>query len=213
MQRASTSLILLIMSAALLQAQRPGGGFHSSAGSMGSSHVAASNSAVHFSSDQGNRTGTDSSFPGHFDGHRYGRPYRHGHGSVWLPWSYPYWGDDGDDFSYFQSQKAPPQATSPAVEYREPAQPAPPKVIEVTQSKEAATAKLQPATVFVLTDGEWLESHDYLLTASSLRIEVDRQQRIISVNKVNIDATLAANHERGIELIFPHNSGTVFLGF
>jgi hypothetical protein len=42
---------------------------------------------------------------------------------------------------------------------------------------------------------------------------VDRQQRIISVNKVNIDATLAANHERGIELIFPHNSGTVFLGF
>jgi hypothetical protein len=67
--------------------------------------------------------------------------------------------------------------------------------------------------VFVLSDGEKVESRDYLLTASSLRIEVGRARRIISVNQLNIDATLAANHERGIELTFPRNSGTVVLGF
>ena len=84
---------------------------------------------------------------------------------------------------------------------------------EITLSKEAVPAKPQPPTVFVLTDGERLESHEYLLTASSLSIDVGRQQRNIPVNKLNIDATLAANHERGIELAFPRNSGTVVLGF
>ena len=133
-----------------------------------------------------------------------------------MPWSYPYWGDDnyGDDSSYLQPANPPPPAASPVVEYREPARPPePPKVIEVTFSTETATAKPHPPAVFVLSDGEKLESHEYLLTASSLRIELGGQQRIVSVRNVNVDATLAANHERGIELIFPRNNGTIFLGF
>lgn len=103
------------------------------------------------------------------------------------------------------------------VENREPARPAPPpeppKLVEFPLAKEASPAKPQPPTLFVLKDGEKLESHDYMLTASSLKIEVDRQQRVIPVSELDLNATLAANHERGIDLTFPRNNGTVFLGF
>jgi hypothetical protein len=212
--------MILIVSTALLQAQRPSGGGHGNAMPGVSSHVgAAPNSAVHSSSGHGQSTVIiGGPFPGHMDGHRFGRPFRRGYGNVW-PWPYPYWGDDyyGDDSYYLQPVNAPPPAASPVVEYREPARPAPPpeppKMTEITLSKEAAPAKPQPPAVFVLTDGERLESHEYLLTASALSIDIGRQQRIIPVNNLNIDATLAANHERGIELFIPRNSGTVFLGF
>jgi hypothetical protein len=133
----------------------------------------------------------------------------------------PYWEDGyyADESSYLQPVIAPPPAAPVvvSVESKEPARPMPPpegpKLTEVKLSKEAPPSKPQPPTLFVLNDGEKLESHDYLLTASSLRIEVGRQERIIPVNKLNIDATLAANHERGIELIFPRTSCTIFLGF
>ena len=110
--------------------------------------------------------------------------------------------------------------TSPqviVVESKEPRPPAPPpeppKLIEVPQSKEVPLAKPQPPTLFVLKDGERLESRYYLLTAQSLQIEVDRQRREIPVSTLDLDATIAANHERGIEVTIPRDRNTVFLSF
>jgi len=224
MRRAFVLAILLMVSATLLHAQRAGGGFHGSAAPAGSSYVAAPhNSAVHSSSSHGYQTEiTAGFFPGRFgESVRGRRPYRYGYGIGWLPWYSPYWDDDffQDESSYLQPVNAPPQAAPPVVvvDNKEPARPAPPpegpKLVEVPLSKQAPPAKPQPPTVFVLNDGEKLESRDYLLTVSSLQIEVGREQRIIPVSKLNIDATLAADHERGIDLTFPRNSGTIFLGF
>jgi len=134
--------------------------------------------------------------------------------TVWLPWYAPDWDD-----SYLGDQppnQQPANTTSPlviVVENRESPPPEPPKLIEVPQSKEVPVAKQQPATLFVLKDGGRLESRFYLLTYQSLQIEVDRQQRTIPVSALDLDATIAANHQRGIEVKIPRDSSAIFLGF
>ena len=154
---------------------------------------------------------------GRHDGFGYGG---FGYGAVWLPWDYPYWDDDyvGSDFSY--SEPANPPSAAPQVivlQNKEPEAPAPipepPKLIEVPQSKEAPEARRVPATLFVLKNGERLESHSYLLSVQSLQIEVGRQRRIIPISTLDLDATLAANQDRGIEVTIPSDRNTVFLGF
>ena len=188
--------MILVLSAALMQAQRAAGGSHG--GGVG----------VHAGHGSGNGF-----FPGHSGTHRHP-----GYGTAWLPWDAPYWDGDGyfpDESSYQQSvNTAPPQVI--VVEDKEPRLPAPPpeppKLIEVPQSKEAPIAKQKPPTLFVLKDGERLESRYYLLTVESLRIEVDRQQRTIPVSALNLDATIGTNHERGIEVVIPRDRSTVFLG-
>ena len=108
----------------------------------------------------------------------------------------------------------PPQVIVEKEEPRAPAPPLePPKLIEVPQTKEGAVAKRLPPTLFVLTNGERLESHHYLLTAESLQIEVGRHQRTIPVSGLDLDATVAANHERGIEIAVPRDNNSVFIGF
>jgi len=91
--------------------------------------------------------------------------------------------------------------------------PEPPKLIEVPQTKEAVVTKRLPPTLFVLTNGERLESHHYLLTAESLQIEVGRHQRTITVSDLDLDATVGANHERGIEITIPRDNNSVLVGF
>jgi hypothetical protein len=150
---------------------------------------------------------------------RSGGHHNRGYGAVWLPYGAPYWDEDGnfwDEPSYQQ----PPTTTSPqviVVENKEPRPPAappePPKLIEVPQSKEAPAAKPQPATLFVLKGGERLESRDYLLTAESLQIQVGRQRREIPLGTLDLDATIAANHQRGIELTIPRDRTAVFVSF
>jgi hypothetical protein len=190
-------LILLVLSAAPIQAQRAAGGSHG--GGVG----------VHGGHGNGNGF-----FPGHSGTHRHP-----GYGTFWLPWDGQYWDDDGyfrDESSYQQpANPTPPQVI--VVEDKEPRLPAPPpeppKLIEVPQSKEVPVGKQQPPTLFVLKDGGRLESYRYLLTDQSLQIEVDRQQRTIPVSTLDLDATIAANHQRGIEVTIPRDRSTVFLGF
>jgi hypothetical protein len=67
--------------------------------------------------------------------------------------------------------------------------------------------------LFVLTNGERLESRHFLLTGEALQIQVGRQQRTIPVSTLDLDATIAANHKRGIEVSIPRDRSTVFLGF
>jgi hypothetical protein len=193
-------LTTLVLSAALLQAQRAGGGSRSGGAGVPGNGV---------------RTGPSRGFFPRHSG--FGR--HQGYGTVWLPGYFPFWDDDG----YFQNEspcQQPMNTTSPqviVVEREEPRPPAPPpeppKLIEVPQTKEATVAKRLPPTLFVLTNGERLESRHYLLTAESLQIEVGRHQRTIPVSGLDLDSTVGANHERGIEITVPRDSNSVLIGF
>lgn len=88
-----------------------------------------------------------------------------------------------------------------------------PKLIEVPRSLSAPPAKPQPPTVFVLKNGEKLETHHYTIMAGSLRIPVSGDQRTIPLSDLDLKATMAANHERGIDLKIPTNQSQISLGF
>jgi hypothetical protein len=70
-----------------------------------------------------------------------------------------------------------------------------------------------PPAVFILANGERLESTHYLLTVGSLRVQQGETQRTIPLSALNLDATIAANHERGIDLKVPTNKTQIMLGF
>ncbi len=157
-------------------------------------------------------------FPRHQNAGRYFAPY------------YPFWGDDlyWDDELYLQSGDEP--YSGPAVNLTSPpravlessyrcspaAQAAmlePPKLIEIPQVKDAPAAKPLPPTLFVLANGEQLEAHRYLVTATSLYVAVGRQERTIPLRDLDLSATVASNLKRGIDLKLPANGNEVFLGF
>jgi hypothetical protein len=69
-----------------------------------------------------------------------------------------------------------------------------------------------PPAVFILTSGEKLESSNYLLSATSLRVQQGDRQRTIPLSALNLDATIAANHARGIDLKVPPK-GQIELAF
>jgi hypothetical protein len=190
--------MILVLSAGPIQAQKAAGGPYGDGVGAHGSHGGG----------PGPRNGF---FPGHSGIHRHP-----GYGTLWLPWDGQYWDGDGylpDEPSYQQSTNTtPPQVI--VVEARLPAPPPePPKLIEMPQSKEVPVGKQQRPTLFVLKDGERVESRYYLLTVESLTIEVDRQQRTIPASTLDLDATSAANHERGIEVVIPRDRSTVFFGF
>jgi len=81
------------------------------------------------------------------------------------------------------------------------------------RGREQPLAKPAPPTVFILSNGDRLEAYNYLLTFDSLRVEQSGMQRTIPLTKVNLDATLAANHQRGIDLRIPANKSQIMLGF
>jgi len=90
--------------------------------------------------------------------------------------------------------------------------PASPKVIEVPQEK-AGPGKQVPPAVFILIDGEHFESRRYLLTQDKLHLQHGRDQQSIPLNQLDLEATIAANHARGIELQIPDSKNQVTLGF
>jgi hypothetical protein len=49
--------------------------------------------------------------------------------------------------------------------------------------------------------------------AGSLRIAAQGNQRTIPLSALDLKATLAANHERGIDLKIPTNQSQISLGF
>lgn len=154
---------------------------------------------------------------------RSGGHHNRGYGAVWFPYGAPYWDEDGNFWDEPSDQQPPQQPAPPTspqvvvVQDREPRQPAPPpqppKLIEVPESKEAPAAKPQLPALFVLKGGERLESRNYVLTAQSLQIEVGRQRREIPLGTLDLDATIAANHQRGIELTIPRDRSAVFVSF
>lgn len=139
------------------------------------------------------------------------------------PYSYggldPYW-ELGDST---ESQSSPPQQPQTIVvrdsEQKAASAPAAsPKVIEVparntAQGRQGAHAGPAPPAVFILTSGQQLEAQRYLLTHDTLQVQHGRNRESIPLSQVNLEATIAANHARGIELQIPENRNELTLGF
>ena len=70
-----------------------------------------------------------------------------------------------------------------------------------------------PPTIFILANGERLETRRFLLTATNLSFSVDRQPRTIPLDRLDLDATIAANQDRGIDLRIPADRNEISLSF
>ena len=88
-----------------------------------------------------------------------------------------------------------------------------PKIIEVQGGPSAPPAKPRPPSVFLLKNGEKLEARRYTITGGSLHITADGKPRVIPLTELDLKATLAANHERGVNLRIPTNPNEVVMGF
>ena len=196
-------LTMAILVAAPMQAQRVGGAFHG-----GGAPVPGGNGPG-FGGRPGFPNGSFSHHPG------YGRFSNYGSG--FGSWDYPFWDDEP-----FESYPEPAEnVTPPAVlvlespDCRPPAPvPEPPRLIEVPQTKEAGVApKPEPPTLFIFANGERLEARHYMFTADSLHVEIGRQKRTVPIDEVDVDATIAANRERGIDLQIPTDENHILLSF
>jgi hypothetical protein len=70
-----------------------------------------------------------------------------------------------------------------------------------------------PPAMFVLKSGERLEARRFLLTATSLSMNINRQQRVIPLDALDLDATIAANRQRGVTLQSPADHNEICLSF
>ena len=217
---------VLFLSATLLPAQRGGAG-------MGGAHVGGGMGGTHVGGG-GRPSAGGSGFHANLRhggfGHRgHGNGYGYGYGyGAWYPgylpyddyWDFPSWDapEYGPDGGPAASYDRPPEpASAPVVVMQSSARVPPtpaasPKVIEIPQTGSPQAAKSQPA-LFVLQNGQQIESDRYILSDKSLTVDVGREQRIIPLSDIKVDETIAANHARGLELSIPRDSNSLFLGF
>jgi len=81
------------------------------------------------------------------------------------------------------------------------------------KSNEQVPAKPKPAAVFILSNGEQLESDNYLLTHDSVQLTQNGVPRTIRMSAINRQATIAANKQRGIDLKIPADNSQMVLSF
>jgi hypothetical protein len=154
--------------------------------------------------------------PGRFGSRRgFLRGGRHGHdgyvggyGSVFLPYDEP--------FEYEQPEsEAAANGPAPPVVVSRIAEPPVPKaqVIEIPGARNSAAVKVPPPTVFILANGERLETRRFVLTASLLSVSIDRQLRTVPLDMLDVNATVASNHERGIDLQIPDDRNEISVSF
>jgi hypothetical protein len=97
---------------------------------------------------------------------------------------------------------------------REPEPPAPkPLVIEIPGVANSTAVKMLPPTIFILANGERMETRRFVLTVSNLSVSIDRQDRTVPLEMLDINATTIANHERGIDLRIPADRSEISLSF
>ncbi len=176
-----------------------GGGGHASGGHAGGGPVSGNHTV--------GRPGR-SGFGGHRGGERLGARRFAGDRGAWNNYGYgaiggyPYFVPD--DWYVIEQR----------VREQRPVRPLPQaQVIEVPHVASSAVPKALPPSVFILTSGERLESERFVLTANSLSINVQRTLRTIPLDMLNIDATLAANRDRGIDLRIPNDRNEISLRF
>jgi hypothetical protein len=92
-----------------------------------------------------------------------------------------------------------------------------PQVQTVESSKLGASseppAQPTPPALFILADGKQLESSHYVLTAQNLVIQDGPKPQTIPLSALNREATIAANHKRGLNLMFPSSTSQMTISF
>ena len=86
-------------------------------------------------------------------------------------------------------------------------------LIEIPGASRDREAAPSPPAIFVLTNGERLEAQRFLLTATSLTVNISRAQRVIPLTALDLDSTMAANRQRGVRLQIPTEHNEIVLGF
>ncbi len=168
----------------------------------------------------GGRSSVRSGFIGHrafSHGFFSGRSHIHqdGLGSAFFPYDEP--------FDYAQTDgEAMTKETAPVPlilrrDERLPGEQAPPAskplIIEIPAAANSTVPKMPPPTIFILENGERVETRRFLLTANVLSFSLDRQQRIVPFDMLNINATISANRDRGIDLRIPADPNEISLSF
>jgi hypothetical protein len=172
-----------------------------------------------------------------YAGYSYGYPYDWSW--YWSIPDAPYWAEEQPYSGPYlgPDSSAPGTRNSPVVVVQAPAGMSnataaavgPPRIIEAAQESSAPIVKGKkpamaqaepistpspvPATLFILRDGQRIEARRYLLTVSSLQFEQDGNKRKIPMSAVNVEATVAANRERGLHFVMPQNDAEITLGF
>ena len=143
-------------------------------------------------------------------GHSHRRPDNFG--SFFFPYSEPS-GEEQANAEAEANEISPPHAIlHPQERISEPCAHKP-LVIEIPGAASSAAARMSPPTIFVLANGERLETRRFVLTASNLSVSIDRQQRTLPFDMLDINATISANHERGIDLRIPYDRNEIVLSF
>jgi hypothetical protein len=143
----------------------------------------------------------------------HGQSYGGGLGVLFSPYFLP----DGEP--YWSGEPGPePVGTEPEppVVYAPPERERPPaaaQVIEIPVAADLKEVKPPAPTMFVLTDGERLEAQRFVLTVSSVSVSIGRRERVIPLEALDLDATAAANRERGINLQIPADHNEILLSF
>jgi thiol-disulfide isomerase/thioredoxin len=88
-----------------------------------------------------------------------------------------------------------------------------PMIIDVPSGLSTAPLKPRAKTVFVLANGERVESDEYTIDSNGIVVTTDGKKRTIALTELNTIATKAANKERGIDLMIPANRGEIVLSF
>ena len=196
MQRTSLSALLaaFVLFAGALQAQRGGGAFRGGAAGAG------------VGGPRGVSSGFVSGLP------RFHNPRN------FNPFYGPLWYDEpfGYEQPEFSSMPAPPILMMQPDKYQAAKReipPASPQIIEVPSPANSAASKPLPPAVFILTNGQRLEARRYMLTQDRLYVTVDRQPRAIPLAMLAVNATLAANRARGIDLQIPADCSEISVGF
>jgi len=86
-------------------------------------------------------------------------------------------------------------------------------LINVAPTPNAVLAKPIPKTIFIFSDGEQLEADHYILYSKFLHVTAGGQERSIPLSALDIKKTVAANHERGINIRIPAGGNELFLAF
>ena len=143
---------------------------------------------------------------------RQGSLSRHFHrrdsfGSILVPYDEPF-GYEQPDVETVTSGLVAPVVPQPIPEPPIPRA----QVIEIPGVANP-NAKVPPPTIFILANGERLETRRFVLTASLLSVSIDRHQRTVPLDLLDISATITSNHERGIELRIPDDRNEITLSF
>jgi len=79
--------------------------------------------------------------------------------------------------------------------------------------KKQAPAPPTPPAVFILSNGDRVQTARYLVTVNSVRVEQNGVQRTIPLSELNVDETVAANKAHGLNIKFPTDRTQIMLGF